>query len=129
MIRLGLNPDGTLEVPANARESGWWSRGAFPGEKGTAVIAGHVDSGAGPAVFFRLRELEPGDDVRITDSEGRTARFAVERSEEHPKNDFPTRRVYAPTAGRALRLITCSGDFDEARGRYRSNLIVFARRL
>lgn len=129
MIRLGLNPDGTLEVPANARETGWWSRGVFPGEKGTAVIAGHVDSGTGPAVFFRLRELEPGDNVRITNSEGRTARFIVERSEEHPKTDFPTRRVYAPAAGRALRLITCSGDFDEARGRYRSNLIVFARRL
>lgn len=129
MIKLGLNPDRTLEVPADAFETGWWSGGSFPGDHGPAVIAGHVESRGGPAVFFRLDELEAGDEVRVTRPNGETTRFVVVRQERVPKEDFPTRRVYAPTSRPTLRVVTCTGDFDEARGRYRSNLIVFARRL
>ena len=127
MIRLGLNPDETLEVPANASETGWWSGGPFPGERGAAVVTGHVDSRAGPAVFFRLREVERGDRVHVTRPGGRTVSFVVVGNETVPKADFPTRAVYGPTDEPTLRLVTCTGDFDEARGRYPDNLIVFAR--
>lgn len=126
MIELGLNPDDSLEVPAEPDETGWWSGGAFPGERGTAVIAGHVDSTAGAAVFFRLGELEPGDEIRVTDRGGKLARFIVDRSETAPKDDFPTRRVYAETGEASLRLITCTGKFAEQTGHYQSNLIVYA---
>lgn len=127
MIELGLNPDDSLEVPAESDETGWWSGGAFPGERGAAVIAGHVDSTSGPAVFFRLGELDPGDEIQVTARSGQVERFIVERSKAAPKDDFPTREVYEATAGPSLRLITCTGQFAEQTGHYEDNLIVFAR--
>jgi LPXTG-site transpeptidase (sortase) family protein len=126
VIRLGLNADGALQVPGRADQAGWWSGGAFPGAPGTAVIAGHVDSERGPAIFFRLRDVKQGDQIEIAPTRGRRARFVVDRVEQHRKNRFPTRAVYRKTARPSLRLITCSGAFDERRGRYPSNLIVFA---
>lgn len=101
--------------------------GAFPGERGTAVIAGHVDSTSGPAVFFRLGELDAGDEIQVTARSGRVERFIVERSKQAEKDDFPTREVYEATAGPSLRLITCTGEFAEQTGHYEDNLIVFAR--
>lgn len=127
MIELGLNLDDSLEVPSNADETGWWTGGAFPGQAGTAVIAGHVDSTAGPAVFYRLGEVAPGDEIQVTARDGSTARFVVERSESVAKDAFPTRRVYEATRGPSLRLITCTGAFAESTGHYVSNLIVYAR--
>ncbi len=128
VISLGLTDDERLEVPARADQAGWWSGGERPGQKGPAVIAGHVDSSTGPAVFFRLRELEPGDVVEVTPRGGATVRFVVDRLENVPKDGFPTRAVYGPTPGSTLRLVTCTGSFDESSGSYRDNLIVFARR-
>ncbi len=128
VIGLGLTDDERLEVPARADEAGWWSGGEFPGRKGPAVIAGHVDSSTGPAVFFRLRELGPGDVVEVTPRGRRTVRFVVDRLKDVPKDGFPTREVYGPTPGSTLRLVTCTGSFDESSGSYRDNLIVFARR-
>lgn len=128
VIRLGLTDDERLEVPARADQAGWWSGGELPGQEGPAVIAGHVDSSTGPGVFFRLRELEPGDVVEVTPRGRRTVRFVVDRLEEAPKDSFPTRSVYGPTTGSTLRLVTCTGSFDESSGHYRDNLIVFARR-
>lgn len=127
VIELGLNRDKTLQVPARASETGWWSGGAFPGERGAAVIAGHVDSRTGPAVFFRLGELDPGDRISVTEPDGRSARFVVDRKVEYDKDRFRTAEVYGRTAEPALRLVTCSGPFDEASGHYESNLVVFAR--
>ncbi|MDQ3608019.1 MAG: class F sortase [Actinomycetota bacterium] len=128
VIRLGLTDDERLEVPARTDQAGWWSGGEFPGHKGPAVIVGHVDSSTGPAVFFGLRELEPGDVVEVTPRGRRTVRFVVDRLEDVPKDGFPTRAVYGPTPGSTLRLVTCSGTFDESSGHYRDNLVVFARR-
>lgn len=128
VISLGLTDNERLEVPARADQAGWWSGGERPGQKGPAVIAGHVDSSTGPAVFFRLRELEPGDVVEVTPRGKRTVRFVVDRLENVPKNGFPTREVYGPTPGSTLRLVTCTGSFDESSGSYRDNLIVFARK-
>ncbi len=130
VVSLGKNPDGTLETPTNFDRAGLWTGGPSPGEHGPAIISGHVDSArSGPAVFYRLRELEPGDIVRYTTRRGRGVRFEVERMERYPKDDFPTLRVYGRTDGPRLRLITCTGDFDTSSGHYRDNLVVYARRV
>jgi LPXTG-site transpeptidase (sortase) family protein len=126
VIALGLNADKTLEVPEDYGETGWWKGGPEPGEPGPAVIAGHVDSETGPAVFYRLEELRAGDEIRVHRADGTRARFIVARLERHPKDDFPTRSVYAGTREPTLRLVTCSGDFDTATGHYVDNTIVFA---
>jgi LPXTG-site transpeptidase (sortase) family protein len=126
VIDLSLNADETLEVPEDYDDTGWWKDGPEPGERGAAVIAGHVDSRTGPAVFYRLHELRAGDEIRVHRTDGTRARFVVRRLERHPKDDFPTHRVYDRTREPTLRLVTCSGDFDVATGHYLDNTIVFA---
>jgi sortase (surface protein transpeptidase) len=126
VIPLGLNPDGSLEVPEDFDETGWWTGGARPGERGPAVVAGHVDSTTGPAVFYRLAELGRGDPVEIVRRDGTRVRFVVQHSERYPKARFPTDRVYGATPGPTLRLVTCSGDFDSSTGHYLDNTVVYA---
>jgi sortase (surface protein transpeptidase) len=128
LVRLGRAPDRTVEVPARWEVAGWYAPGTRPGDPGSAVILGHVDSKRGPAVFFRLRELRPGDEIRITRADSSSVRFAVERTEQYGKQRFPTDEVYYPTLAPALRLVTCGGEFDATAGHYRSNVIVFATR-
>ena len=128
-VDLGLNRDGSLEVPKDYDEVGVWKRGPEPGERGPAVIAGHVDSKSAPAVFHRLRKLRRGDRVRWEGENGVTERFVVSRTEEHPKAEFPTEKVYKQTRRAELRLITCSGPADASGRRSVNNLIVFARRV
>jgi sortase (surface protein transpeptidase) len=124
--RLGRAPDRTVEVPRRWEVAGWYAPGTRPGDPGSAVILGHVDSKRGPAVFFRLRELRRGDDVTITRADGSSVRFAVDRTEQYDKRRFPTDAVYYPTLAPELRLVTCGGEFDATAGHYRSNVIVFA---
>jgi sortase (surface protein transpeptidase) len=125
--RLGRAADRTVEVPDRWERAGWYAEGTRPGDPGSAVILGHVDSKRdGPAVFFRLRELRRGDEIVVTHADGSTARFAVDRTEQFPKSRFPTDAVYYPTLTPALRLVTCGGSFDATAGHYRSNVIVFA---
>jgi sortase (surface protein transpeptidase) len=126
MVPLGLDAAGALEAPDGMAETGWWTGGPEPGEAGPAVIAGHVDSQEGPAVFFRLRELRAGDTVNVLRADGSQVEFVVERLERHPKDEFPTGAVYGDTPGPTLRLITCGGDFDRSSGHYRDNVIAYA---
>jgi sortase (surface protein transpeptidase) len=126
VIKLGLNPDRSLEVPKDFGDTGWWSGGPRPGEPGPAVIVGHVDSYTGPAVFYRLSELGRGDEIVVVGRDGSRSRFTVEGSERYPKDDFPTARVYGRTDGPTLRLITCGGDFDSSTGHYVDNAVVYA---
>lgn len=126
VISLGLTRGRKLEVPRDVTQAGWWSGGSRPGDAGAAVVVGHVDGSRGPAVFERLGELRPGHLVRYVHADGHTSAFRVQSRESHPKDRFPTRRVYGPTAGPTLRLVTCTGAFDAGRGHYRDNLIVFA---
>lgn len=123
---LGLNPDGTLEVPTDYQRAGYFTGRSMPGATGPAVIAAHVDSKTGPAVFYRLRDLEPGDEVTVIRADGSEVVFLVDRLEQHPKDAFPTDAVYGPTPGPTLRLITCGGSFDRSSGHYRDNLVAFA---
>jgi sortase (surface protein transpeptidase) len=124
--RLGRASDGTVQEPTRWAVAGWYAPGPRPGDPGSAVILGHVNSKGGPAVFFRLRELRRGDPVIIRRADGSSVRFVVQRTEQHPKDRFPTDDVYYPTLSPALRLVTCGGRFDATVGRYRSNVIVFA---
>jgi hypothetical protein len=128
LIRLGRAPDGTVQTPPLSRAgvAGWYAPGTRPGDPGSAVILGHVDSTRGPAVFFRLRELRHGDQVRVSRADGSWLRFVVERTEQYDKQRFPTDDVYYPTLTPGLRLVTCGGTFDATWGHYRSNIIVFA---
>jgi sortase (surface protein transpeptidase) len=123
---LDLAGDGAIEPPPRWETAGWYRRGVRPGQRGPAVILGHVDSATGPAVFFRLDELDKGDEIHIVREDGSTARFAVQRSQRYRKARFPTGEVYLPTPDPTLRLVTCTGEFDRAAGSYRDNLVVFA---
>ena len=128
-IELGLQRDKSLEVPKDYSEVGVWEGGPQPGERGASVVAGHVDSVTKPAVFYRLRELRRGHKIRWFGDNGVVATFRVTRSEQHPKADFPTSRVYGRTRGSELRLVTCTGPADASGRRSLDNLIVFARRV
>jgi sortase (surface protein transpeptidase) len=126
LVKLGRLPDGTLQVPKAWGTAGWYDQGPRPGQPGPAVILGHVDSKSGPAVFYQLQTLRPGDTVRIGLANGRTLVFRVQRLQRYPKDEFPTEAVYFPTLDRELRLITCGGDFDYARDSYVDNIVVYA---
>jgi len=127
IVPLGRRKNGTLEVPKDYALPGWYTPGSSPGQFGPAVIAGHVDSHRGPAVFYRLRELKRGAVVKVRRMDGQIAVFTVDAVEQFPKNRFPTVRVYGNTTNRAeLRLITCGGAFDDAARSYRDNIVVYA---
>lgn len=123
---LEVDENGVLPPPTINHGTGWWRDGPEPGEPGPAVIAGHVDSFQGPAVFFRLTEISPGDEIFIDRRDGTTAVFAARRTEQHDKNAFPTQAVYGDTPDPQLRLITCGGEFDDTDRRYLDNIIVYA---
>jgi Sortase domain len=126
LVRLGLEADGVMQVPADFGGAGWFAGGPRPGQLGPSVIAGHVDSRTGPAVFYRLRELRPGQVVVVEQADGTRLRFVVSHARSFPKDRFPTAEVFGPVPSAELRLITCGGEFDRARGSYRDNLVVFA---
>lgn len=124
---LELDTDGRLQPPppADANLAGWYRAGTAPGERGTAVLAGHVDNDRGPAVFYRLGALHRGDEVVIARDDRSTAYFTVDAVEVYPKDDFPDRQVYGAAGTAQIRLITCGGDFTDRRG-YDANVVVYA---
>ena len=129
LARLCRTPQGTLQAPASTTVAGWYTGSPRPGEIGSSIIAGHIDSTQGPAVFFRLRLLRPGDLVYVRRSDGTLAVFRVYAEHMYPKNHFPTERVYGPTPDAELHLITCGGVFDQATGSYLSNVVVYATQI
>jgi hypothetical protein len=129
MLRLGLNSHGTIQVPSlhtQAGEAAWYKYSATPGQMGTSVIEGHVDSYQGPAVFFRLGALHPGDRVNVTLADGITAVFRVSGVRHYAKSEFPAKIIYGAAGYEALHLITCGGAFDYSTGHYLSSTVVFA---
>ena len=126
IMQLGLERDGSMEVPPGAYPVGWYDGSPTPGQLGPAVLAGHVDWEGKPGAFYGLRELRPGDTVVVDRADGTVATFRVDRVEEHAKDDFPTEEVYGDIDHAGLRLITCGGAFDEDTGDYLDNIIVFA---
>jgi hypothetical protein len=129
LLRLGVNANGSLQVPSlatSADEAAWYKYSATPGQIGSSVIEGHVDSDRGPAVFFRLGALRPGATIDVRLADGVTAVFRVTGVREYAKSRFPARIIYGSTDYAALRLITCGGAFDYATGHYLSSTVVFA---
>jgi hypothetical protein len=123
---LGLNADGTVSVPTDFNEPGWYRFDASPGQIGTAVILGHIDSYLGPAVFFDLRDLVPGDRIIVTLADGRVARFVVIGKATYLKARFPAALVYGPRSYSALQLVTCGGNFDYTTRSYLSNVVIYS---
>jgi sortase (surface protein transpeptidase) len=128
LVPLGLNKDGTLQVPpiTEPMQAGWYRLGPTPGEVGPAVIAGHVDGGGHKGVFYDLKSLAPDDAIDVDREDGTTAHFRVNHVSEVPKKAFPTDAVYGDTETPQLRLITCGGAFDRGAQSYVDNIIVFA---
>lgn len=128
LLRLGLTTDGSLEVPTveESKTAGWYALGPAPGDPGPAVIVGHVDGGGEPGVFFALHRVSVGAEVLVHREDGSELRFVVDRVREVAKAAFPTDEVYGWTERPELRLVTCGGSFDRARGSYRSNVLIFA---
>ncbi|NBM16920.1 class F sortase [Streptomyces sp. GC420] len=126
--KLTLDSTGKLNAPPpnNRNLVGWYSGGATPGERGTSIIVGHVDTQTGPAVFLQLSTLKPGNKVDISREDGTVATFEVDAVESFSKDDFPDERVYADTSSPELRLITCGGDYDDKAKDYEENVVVFA---
>ena len=122
---LGLNPDGTVEVPTDFQKPGWYRLGPSPGQMGSAVILGHVDSYQGPAVFFRLRSLAAGDPVEVTLADGVVADFVVTSVAMYSKAQFPSQQVYGSHGNGELQLVTCGGTFDTRTRSYLSNIVVY----
>jgi sortase (surface protein transpeptidase) len=125
LVPLGLQPDHAMELPEFGT-AGWYELGPKPGEDGPAVIAAHLDDQEGPDVFYELEQLAPGDEIHVALADGTHASFVVEDMEFTRKEALPVERIWAPTDGPGLRLITCGGTFNRWTGHYESNLIVYA---
>lgn len=129
LLHLGLAGDGSVEVPQDYGLAGWFREGGRPGSRGPTVLLGHVDSRDGPAVFYRLRDLRPGDVIEVTAGDGGLARYAVQHTEQVSKDAFPTFEVFGATADDVLRLVTCAGEFNDGARSYEDNLVVHASRI
>lgn len=126
LVPLGITQQGTLQVPSSPSVAGWYTGSPQPGEIGSSIIAGHIDSYLGPGVFFRLRELHPGDRIYVLQADGRSAVFRVTAVHQYPKAHFPAAAVYGPVPDAELHLITCGGTFDYATRSYLSNIVVYS---
>lgn len=125
LVRLGLAPDGTIAAPPYD-QVGWYAAGPRPGQPGPAILLGHVDTKTGPAPFYRLARLRPGDAVVVDRADGSSVRFGVSGRLQVAKSSFPADLLYAPALAPVLRLVTCGGKFNKASGHYRDNVVVSA---
>lgn len=126
LTQLGLNANGTVEVPTSVQVPGWFSPGPSPGQVGSAVILGHVDSYQGEGVFFQLRTLQPGNQIEVNLADGVIATFKVTSVAMYQKTQFPDQQVYGSTGSSELQLVTCGGAFDAQTGHYLSNIVVYS---
>ncbi|WP_196823329.1 class F sortase [Arthrobacter sp. CAN_A6] len=128
LMKLGLEPDGTVAVPPGDAGSpaGWYEGSPTPGELGASVILGHVNSTqTGIGVFYRLHELQDADQVSVARADGTVAVFQVYRTDTYDEDNFPTVEVYGPTDRAELRLITCGG-YEPSTGEFTQNTVVYA---
>ncbi|MER7719388.1 class F sortase [Streptomyces flaveolus] len=128
VMPVGLDAEGWVGAPPpeDPNLAGWFTGAVSPGEKGTAVVVGHVDNKQGPAVFYGLGALKKGNRVEVSRQDGKTAVFEIYGIEVFEKDDFPGDRVYASKGTPELRVITCGGGFTKQNG-YDGNVVAFAR--
>ncbi|GKV70037.1 class F sortase [Sporosarcina sp. NCCP-2716] len=122
---VGTLVNGQMGVPEDVNHVGWFEPGTMPGSQGSAVMAGHIDSLTGPAIFYKLDQLKPGDDVIVTGKEGQQLTFTVTRSEVFPRNDSPIDEIFGFSYGSRLNLITCTGDFNRKAKTHEERLVVY----
>lgn len=126
IVPVGLEPDGTMEIPRVA-EAGWFQPGPRPGAPfGSAVIAAHVDYGGAAGVFFELRTLEVGSEVTVTDDAGQPLTYIVTERFQVDKQELPVDELFRPGGAPTLTLVTCGGAFDRGAGSYQDNIVVRA---
>ena len=126
LMDLGLQADGSLQVPPGGFPAGWYTGAPTPGELGPAIIVGHVDWAGKGGVFYRLRSIKPGALVTVVRADTSTAVFMVSSVAEYQKDGFPTDKVYGNTTNAALRLITCGGVFNPKIHHYEDNIVAYA---
>jgi sortase (surface protein transpeptidase) len=124
--QVGILDNGQMGVPQAVNDVGWFEPGVKPGSKGSSVLAGHVDSKTGPAIFFNLKDLKPGDEIFVTDEQGTTLTFTVKDQKSYPRGSAPIDEIFQTTEGQNLNLITCSGTFNRSEGTHEERLVVFA---
>ncbi|MBH0164925.1 sortase [Fictibacillus sp. 7GRE50] len=124
--QVGILENGQMGVPEDTNSVGWFEPGAKPGGRGSSVLAGHVDSKTGPAIFFDLKKLKQGDEIIITDKNGAALTFVVNKQKSYQRNSAPINEIFQTTSGQNLNLITCSGVFDRTEGTHEERLVVFA---
>jgi hypothetical protein len=127
IVPTGLDASGTIKVPDNPWTPGWYDQSPTPGEIGPSVIVGHVDYLTSIAIFWRLREMAPGDTFSVGRADGSTANFAVTQIVEYPQDQFPTQDVYGNIDYAGIRLITCGGTFNTTTHHYSHNTVVYAK--
>ncbi|WP_235830605.1 sortase domain-containing protein [Arthrobacter cheniae] len=128
LLSLGLRDNQSLEVPPDGpgAPASWYNQSPTPGDRGPAVMLGHVNAtDGGKGVFADLRTLKAGDRMNVIREDGSTAVFEYQRGEAYQKNDFPTLTVYGNTPGSELRLITCDG-YNPDTGEFDDNYVVYA---
>ncbi|MDN4524528.1 class F sortase [Fictibacillus fluitans] len=123
--RVGVLENGQMGVPSNIENTGWFEPGTKPGAQGNAVIDGHVDSKTGPAVFFDLKDLKPGDEILLSDQKGKTITFIVKKLKSYPNDKAPLKEIFGPASTRNLNLITCTGVFNHTKGTHEERLVVY----
>lgn len=125
---VGLDGIGNMDVPKNPDNTAWYDRGARPGQRGNAVIAGHVDyAGRGPVIFYNLNKLKQGDEVFVTDDAGTRRRFVVTAVEIYPVTNAPLERIFGGSSSTNLNLISCIGVFDPSSAAYDSRIVVYTQ--
>ncbi|WP_306321751.1 MULTISPECIES: class F sortase [unclassified Streptomyces] len=127
LMGLALTRSGSLDVPPPSRKNlaGWYEAGTKPGERGTAVVAGHVDNAHGPSVFYSLGSLKRGASIEVDRRDGSVAEFTVDAVEVYDAKHFPDTKVYGAARRPELRVITCGGPYSRKTG-YQGNVVVFA---
>ncbi|MGG4488029.1 sortase domain-containing protein [Metabacillus idriensis] len=123
--QVGIIENGQMGVPQAINDVGWFEPGVKPGNRGSAVLAGHVDSKTGPAIFFNLKDLKQGDEIIVTDEKGTALTFIVKNQESYPRGSAPIDEIFQTVEGQNLNLITCSGTFNRSAGTHEERLVVF----
>lgn len=123
---VGLLPNGQMNEPSTMEGVAWYEPGAKPGDQGSAVLAGHVDSKTGPAVFFDLGKLKKGDEINVTGADGETLTFIVQEQAVYPREEAPVQKIFGYSFRRQLNLITCTGEFNRDAGTHEERMVVYA---
>ena len=129
LLAVAVKTDGSISVPSvhTPMQAAWYKLSPVPGDVGPAILLGHVDGDKKPGIFYKLKDLAPGDEVDVDRSDGKMLKFVVDRVTQVPKDTFPREAVYGNSDKPELRLITCGGVFDHAEHSYKDNIVVYAK--